>query len=109
MSARREQLTSEHRRHEDEQPEERIVPDFLQQKVHGGRYPVQPSYIPKIPTSPSRTVSRRNGGGLRQLGAARLRRGKTTSAHAMAIRITDDSTIRSKGSTTPLRMALALR
>ena len=44
-----------------------------------------------------------------QLGAARSRRGKTTSAHTIAIRMTDERTTRSKGATTPVRMAFALR
>ena len=44
-----------------------------------------------------------------QLGAARSRRGKTTSAHTIAIRMTDERTTMSKGATKPVRMALALR
>ena len=44
-----------------------------------------------------------------QLGAARSRRGKTTSAHAIAIRMTDERTTMSNGATKPVRMAFALR
>ena len=44
-----------------------------------------------------------------QLGAARSRRGKTTSAHAIAIRMTDTRTAMSKGAAMPVRIALALR
>jgi len=50
-----------------------------------------------------------NGAASNQLGAARSRRGKTTSAHTIASRMTDERTTTSKGAAKPVRMAFALR